>query len=122
MQPIDRFVVEEYLLDVLFFMNGWFVNYIQSCLDQFFLPDILLLFGRHIFYLFAFSLFSVLLIVVAIEVWEGDGSVNPLLVTKSLIMHHINLNVMVKYLFLFFFKIQGVPCLVLLFNRKRSRN
>lgn len=26
MQPIDRFVVEEYLLDVLFFLNGWSVN------------------------------------------------------------------------------------------------
>ena len=25
LQPIDRFVVEEYLLDVLLFFNGWFV-------------------------------------------------------------------------------------------------
>jgi hypothetical protein len=24
-QPIDRFVVEEYLLDVLFYLNGWCV-------------------------------------------------------------------------------------------------
>ncbi|KAK6123879.1 hypothetical protein DH2020_042370 [Rehmannia glutinosa] len=26
LQPIDRFVVEEYLLDVLFFLNGWLVD------------------------------------------------------------------------------------------------
>ncbi|XP_024021053.1 nuclear cap-binding protein subunit 1-like, partial [Morus notabilis] len=25
-QPIDRFVMEEYLLDVLYFFNGWFVT------------------------------------------------------------------------------------------------
>ena len=29
-QPIDRFVVEEYLLDVLLFFNGWFVNSSKS--------------------------------------------------------------------------------------------
>lgn len=26
LQPIDRFVVEEYLLDVLLFLNGWLVD------------------------------------------------------------------------------------------------
>lgn len=30
LQPIDRFVVEEYLLDVLLFLNGWFVDVIGS--------------------------------------------------------------------------------------------
>lgn len=35
MQPIDRFVVEEYLLDVLLYLNGWFVNFIYSLLLQF---------------------------------------------------------------------------------------
>lgn len=30
LQPIDRFVVEEYLLDVLLFLNGWFVDVTDS--------------------------------------------------------------------------------------------
>ncbi|CAI0450222.1 unnamed protein product [Linum tenue] len=30
MQPIDRFIVEEYLLDVLLFLNGWFVNILRK--------------------------------------------------------------------------------------------
>lgn len=31
LQTIDRFVVEEYLLDVLYFLNGWLV----ACFDLF---------------------------------------------------------------------------------------
>lgn len=29
-QPIDRFVVEEYLLDVLLYLNGWYVFFFKT--------------------------------------------------------------------------------------------
>ncbi|XP_042380478.1 nuclear cap-binding protein subunit 1-like [Zingiber officinale] len=32
-QPIDRFIVEEYLLDVLLFFNGWWVISLPCCLN-----------------------------------------------------------------------------------------